>query len=156
MLVAMPARAVVAGDAAPGFVLPGDADTTVSLADLRGKVVLVDFWASWCAPCRRSFPWLNEMQQKYGPRGFTVVAVNVDKKRADAQRFLQQYPARFAIAFDEAGLTPAKFAVKAMPSSFLVDARGKIVQVEVGFTDERKDVLEERIRSLLPSAVALW
>jgi cytochrome c biogenesis protein CcmG/thiol:disulfide interchange protein DsbE len=151
-LVAAPlcALAVEAGDAAPGFALPDGQGGTITLTALRGRVVYVDFWASWCGPCRRSFPWLNAMQQKYGAQGFTVVAINVDKKRADAQRFLDAVPAQFAIAYDEAGTTPAAFDVKGMPSSFLVDARGNVVLVEFGFRDDRKSALEEAIRRLLP------
>ena len=88
------ALAVGAGDPAPSFALPTAGGETIALEKLRGRVVYVDFWASWCGPCRRSFPWMNEMQQKYGARGFTIVGINVDKKRADAERFLQQYAGR--------------------------------------------------------------
>ncbi|HYR01553.1 MAG TPA: TlpA disulfide reductase family protein, partial [Casimicrobiaceae bacterium] len=109
----------------------------------------VDFWASWCGPCRRSFPWMNEMHAKYGPNGLTVIGVNVDKRRPDAERFLQQTPAAFTIVYDSAGKTPEAYAVKGMPSSYLIDSAGKVVAVESGFRDEQKGELEARIRSLL-------
>ncbi len=109
------AHATEAGQPAPAFALPTAKGDTVALDKLRGKVVYVDFWASWCGPCRRSFPWMNEMQQKYGAKGFTVVAVNVDKKRADAEKFLGQNPANFTVVYDEAGSTPAAYGVKGMP-----------------------------------------
>ena len=138
------------GDAAPPFVLPTAAGDPVALGKLKGRVVYVDFWASWCGPCRRSFPWMNEMPQKYGARGFTVVGVNVDKRRPDAERFLMQTPAAFTIVYDAAGATPEAYAVKAMPSSYLIDATGKVAAAESGFRDEQKAALEERIRALLP------
>ena len=143
------AAAAGIGETAPAFALPTASGDTVALDKLRGRVVYVDFWASWCAPCRRSFPWMNEMQQKYGARGFTIVGINVDKRRADAERFLQQTPAAFTVVYDEAGASPAAFAVKGMPSSYLIDVQGKVVEAENGFHDERKAALEERIRSLL-------
>ena len=148
-ILAPAVHAVEAGQPAPPFTLPSATDGVVALDQLRGKVVYVDFWASWCGPCRRSFPWMNEMQQKYGARGFTVVAVNVDKKRADADKFLALIPARFTVVFDAAGATPTAYAVKGMPSSYLVDARGNVTFVERGFLDESKGPLEERIKALL-------
>src|SRR6266568_3938318 len=128
-----PALALGIGDPAPSFALLDARGDLVALERLRGRVVYVDFWASWCGPCRRSFPWMNEMQQKYGARGFTVVGVNVDKRRPDAERFLQQTPAAFTIVYDEAGKTPEAYAVKGMPSSYLIDVAGKVVAVESGF-----------------------
>jgi len=143
------ATAISVGDPAPAFTLPSGNGDPVVLERLRGQVVYVDFWASWCGPCRRSFPWMNAMQRKYGSRGFTVVAINVDKKRFDAQRFLQQNAAAFALVYDEAGITLAAYGVKGMPSSYLIDARGNIAFIETGFFDERKDVLEEKIKTSL-------
>lgn len=140
-----------AGQPAPNFALPNAQGTTVALQSLRGQVVYVDFWASWCGPCRRSFPWMNEMQQKYGSKGLAIVAVNVDKKRADAEKFLAQLPATFPVVFDEAGASPGAFGVKGMPSSFLIDMRGNVVFVERGFLDGSRADLEDRIKSLLAS-----
>jgi thiol-disulfide isomerase/thioredoxin len=142
------ALAVDVGQPAPNFALPGMQGRVVALESLRGQVVYVDFWASWCGPCRRSFPWMNDMQRKYG-KGFAIVAVNVDKKRADAEKFLAQFPASFPVVFDEAGTTPAAFGVKGMPSSYLIDARGNVALVERGFFDERRAELEDRVKSLL-------
>lgn len=147
--LAVPAHAIEAGQAAPAFSLPTAKGDPVALDQLRGKVVYVDFWASWCGPCRRSFPWMAEMQQKYGPKGFVVLAVNVDKKRTDAERFLDKTPASFTVVYDEAGATPAAYAVKGMPSSYLVDATGKVTFVERGFLDEHKADLEQRIAALV-------
>jgi thiol-disulfide isomerase/thioredoxin len=143
------AHAVSTGETAPAFSLPTAKGESVALDKLRGQVVYVDFWASWCGPCKRSFPWMNELQQKFGAKGFSVVAINVDKKRADADRFLATMPAQFTIAYDPAGTVPGAFAVKGMPSSYLIDADGKVVAIEEGFKDERKAALEERIRALV-------
>ncbi|MEO6929768.1 MAG: TlpA disulfide reductase family protein [Casimicrobiaceae bacterium] len=144
------AMALTVGAPAPGFALPDRDAQTVSLAALRGHVVYVDFWASWCGPCRKSFPWMNAMQQKYGAQGLRIVAVNVDKRRSDADKFLAQVPAQFTTVFDASGTAPAAYAVQAMPSSVLVDAAGNVSLVEEGFRDERRDELEARIRALLP------
>jgi len=143
------ASAVGVGEGAPAFSLATSRGDTVTLDKLRGQVVYVDFWASWCGPCKRSFPWMNELTQRYGDKGFTIVAVNVDKKREDAERFLAQLPAQFTVVYDAAGTTPAAYAAKAMPSSYLIDRSGKIVMVEQGFRDEQKAAVETRIRDLL-------
>jgi thiol-disulfide isomerase/thioredoxin len=142
------AHAVGIGEAAPPLRLANAKGDTVALDALRGQVVYVDFWASWCGPCKRSFPWMNELQQRYGDKGFTVVAVNVDKKADDAERFLSQTPARFTVVYDAPGATPAAWAVKGMPSSYLIDRTGKVVMVEQGFRDEQKPAVEQRIREL--------
>ena len=149
LALATDAAAVGAGEPAPAFSLPTAAGDSVALDKLHGRVVYVDFWASWCGPCRRSFPWMNEMHAKYGPKGLTVIGVNVDKRRPDAERFLQQTPAAFTIVYDSAGKTPEAYAVKGMPSSYLIDGAGNVVAVESGFRDEQKAELEARIRSLL-------
>jgi peroxiredoxin len=147
-LASPPALAVEAGQLAPSFSLASTSGEIVSLDTLRGKVVLVDFWASWCGPCKRSFPWMAEMQRRYGSRGLAIVAVNVDKKRSDADRFLQAVPAPFTVVFDAAGSVPAAFGVPGMPTSYLIDASGRIAHVEQGFRDD-PGALEERIKLLL-------
>jgi thiol-disulfide isomerase/thioredoxin len=150
-LAAVPAvaGAVGVGESAPGFSLANAKGDTVALDRLKGQVVYVDFWASWCGPCKRSFPWMNELAERYGDKGFTVVAVNVDKKREDAERFLAGTPARFTVVYDAPGATPAAWAVKGMPSSYLVDRSGRVVMVEQGFRDEQKAAVEQRIRDLV-------
>jgi thiol-disulfide isomerase/thioredoxin len=142
-------QAATPGAAAPPFALPTAGGDTVSLAPLRGRVVYVDFWASWCAPCRRSFPWMNALQARYGKDGLAIVGINVDKRREDAERFLRDTPASFTVVYDAHGATPAAYDVKGMPSSYLIDRRGNVVAVEEGFHDERRDDVEARIRALL-------
>jgi len=149
VLAAAPAFAARTGEPAPAFVLATAAGDTVDLARLRGRVVYVDFWASWCTPCRRSFPWMNELEARYRDSGLTIVAVNVDKRREDALRFLRDVPARFTVVFDAEGRMPAAFDVKGMPSSYLIDREGRVAAVEEGFHDDRAAALEQRIRALL-------
>ena len=143
------AWAIDIGAPAPPFALPTADGSVVALDGLRGRVVYVDFWASWCAPCRRSFPWMNALQQRFGSRGLAIVAINVDKRRPDADRFLRQFPATFTVGFDPAGATPAAYAVPGMPTSYLVDARGHVVEIEQGFLDARRAAIEARIEALL-------
>ncbi len=119
------------------------------IGPVKAKVIWVDFWASWCAPCRRSFPWLNDMQHKYGDEGFEIVAINVDKDRKLADEFLDQTPADFTVRYDPTGKLAAKFDVQAMPSSFLLDASGKVIGRHLGFKLADTDTYEEQIRKAL-------
>lgn len=149
-LLAPVAIAVDANAPAPDFSLTGAESRQVQLAALRGKLVYLDFWASWCAPCRRSFPWMNAMQEKYGARGLVVVGVNVDQRHPDAERFLAQVPAKFTIAYDPQGAVPKLYAIKSMPSSILIDPQGRVLSVHAGFRDEERDELEGKLRAALP------
>jgi cytochrome c biogenesis protein CcmG/thiol:disulfide interchange protein DsbE len=142
------------GQAAPAFSLPQAGAGQQTLADLKGQVIYLDFWASWCGPCRQSFPWMNEMQAKYGNKGFKVLAINVDAKTADAEQFLAQTPARFAVAFDAKGETPGRYAIKGMPSSVLIGADGKVISVHAGFKQGDREELEKQIAAALGNGSA--
>jgi cytochrome c biogenesis protein CcmG, thiol:disulfide interchange protein DsbE len=145
------AWALEPGQAAPSLELSG-AGAPVNLAQLRGKVVFVDFWASWCGPCKQSFPWMNEMQAKYGAKGLQIVGVNLDAKRADADKFLAEVPANFRVAFDAQGDTPKRYQIKGMPSSVLVGPDGRVIQVHTGFRTEERKQLEDAIVAALAAA----
>ncbi len=149
------ARGVAVGDLAPDISATSADGKPAHLADLRGKAVWLDFWASWCGPCRQSFPWLNAMHDKYAPSGLAIVAVNVDKKRADADKFLAQLPARFPLAFDPEGATPTAYAIRAMPTSVLIGRDGRVVAVHNGFRNEDRDALEAGIASSLEHSPAV-
>ena len=117
----------------------------LELERYRGKIVVLDFWASWCAPCRQSFPWLNEMQAKYAPQGLVVIGVNVDRERADADKFLRAVPAKFELAFDPSGAVAARYEIPGMPSSFIVDRTGRIVAKHIGFRTSEREQREAEI-----------
>ncbi|OYT99265.1 MAG: thiol:disulfide interchange protein [Burkholderiales bacterium PBB1] len=137
-----------AGVPAPELNLPGLKEA-VSLAQLKGKVVYVDFWASWCGPCKQSFPFMNDLKAKYGAKGFEVVAVNLDAKRGDADKFLAEVPAQFTVAFDANGDSARRYEVKGMPSSYLVGRDGKIASSHKGFHEQDRAELESRIAKVL-------
>ena len=117
--------------------------------DLKGKVVYLDFWASWCGPCRQSFPWMNELQRELGARGLVVVAVNVDHERSDANRFLASYPADFRVLFDPEGKLAERYKVGGMPTSFLIGRDGKIVAAHAGFKQKDADALAATVRRVV-------
>jgi len=121
----------------------------LDLARHRGRVVIVDFWASWCKPCRQSIPWLNAMRERYGANGLTIIGVNVDAERADADRFLRDVPIEFEIVFDPRGELAKQFKVQGMPSSYVFDRTGKMVDTHVGFRDAKKDEKEAALKILL-------
>lgn len=154
LLCSNAAPAVEVGQAAPPFTLPRDGGGSLSLGDFTGKVVYVDFWASWCGPCRQSFPWMNDMLSRYEARGLQIVAVNVDAKSADARTFLAEVPARFPVVLDPAGRTPALYALKGMPTSYLVGRDGKVLMVHQSFRDSDRKALEARIAGLLDAGSA--
>ncbi len=134
---------------APSFNLPSR-DGTVSLDSLRGQMVLVDFWASWCGPCRQSFPWLSALHERYGAKGLSIVAINLDKDRSAADAFLGKYPARFTVAFDPAGKTAKAFRVWGMPTSYLINRGGEIVYSRAGFDPKHTGTLEALIEKECP------
>ncbi|MEY4883901.1 MAG: hypothetical protein RIS34_1755 [Pseudomonadota bacterium] len=136
------------GHVAPDFDLPGP-QSAVKLSDYKGKVVYLDFWASWCGPCKQSFPWMNDMQSRYSSKGLNLVAVNVDQKPEDAKAFLNDNAAKFVVAFDPAGKTPRAYAIKGMPTSVLIGADGKILMVHSGFKEEQRGELERAIKTAL-------
>ena len=123
------------------------------LPELKGKVVLVDFWASWCVPCAKSFPAMDELYHKYKDRGLVVVAVSVDDKAADMEKFLKKHSASFTVVRDAAHSLVAAADVSTMPTAFIVDREGKVRFVHSGFRgEETKKQYSEQIESLLKGA----
>jgi cytochrome c biogenesis protein CcmG/thiol:disulfide interchange protein DsbE len=122
------------------------------LGPVNGKVVWVDFWASWCVPCRRSFPWMNTMHRKYGEQGLQIIAVNLDKERAAADGFLAEVPAEFSLRFDPAGQLAREFKVQSMPSSYLLDTDGNVLASHFGFRTAEAADYEKTIQDALAKA----
>lgn len=123
--------------------------TGIDWASYQGKVVLVDFWASWCEPCRQSFPWMQAMQQKYADQGLVIIAVNVDREPAKAAAFLQTHPANFAIRYDPEGRLAKQFNVQGMPSSFVLGRDGKPAAKHQGFFQAKQASYEAELVRLL-------
>ncbi len=126
---------------------------SLDLSAYRGKVVYLDFWASWCTPCRRSFPWLDGLVHEYAQRDLVVIGVNVDQDRQLAEQFLNGTPASFPIVYDPQGDVATTFKVMGMPSAVLIDRSGKVRFQHVGFSEKRKEEYEENVRSLLAEPV---
>jgi thiol-disulfide isomerase/thioredoxin len=130
---------------APHFALP-TAHGKVDSDSLRGRIVYVDFWASWCEPCRRSFPWMADLHQRLAPHGLTIVAINLDKDRKAADKFLADHPAPFTVAFDPGGRTAEAFKVPAMPSSFVLGRSGEILYAHAGFDPAKTAALDTLLK----------
>ena len=131
------------------FAGPVQADQDFDIQDHEGKVVLLDFWASWCGPCKQSFPWMNEMHSKYKDQGLVIVAVNLDNEPSAAEQFLLDQPAEFIVHFDEQKSLARQFEVEAMPSSFLIGRDGELIESKLGFKVSEKSSYETAIRTAL-------
>jgi len=135
-----------------GALFVADARAAAPSLDLdryRGKVVVLDFWASWCKPCRQSIPWLNEMTARYARDGLVVIGINVDAERTDAERFMRGVPIDFEVLFDPDGELAKRFKLQGMPSSFLFGRDGKMVESRIGFRDAQKAEHEMQLKRLL-------
>jgi thiol-disulfide isomerase/thioredoxin len=144
----VPVRAV-ADRPAPKLELPAIDGTVTRLSDLRGTVVLIDFWASWCIPCKASVPALDGLYRELHDRGLQVLAVNVDENRRNADRFLAGRSPAMTVLFDPQGATPAAFAVRAMPTSALIDRAGNIRFTHEGYTNKTLEIYRREIATLL-------
>lgn len=121
----------------------------MSLEALGGKVVYVDFWASWCGPCRISFPVLEQLQSELGPDGFEVLAINVDEVESDARQFLSDVPVSYLVVRDADGATPRAFGVMGMPTGYLIDRQGIVREIHQGFRKSDGEQLRNSIVELL-------
>lgn len=143
---------LLAGMLIAGSQLTANAAETLDSVDLdalRGKVVILDFWASWCVPCRRSFPWLNTMHDKYAADGLVIIGVNLDNEPAEADAFLEEFPPRFGIHFDSRKALAQQFDVMAMPSSYIIGRDGQVFKRHLGFKVRQQDEYEAAIAAAL-------
>lgn len=142
--------AVEPGAAAPAFSLMPFAGTRpVGLSDYRGKVVLVDFWASWCGPCRQSLPLYNGLQVNFPASDFAILAVGLDEDVADARAFLHEHPVKYAALQNPQGDVAQAFGLKGMPSSYLIDRAGVVRYAHTGFEPKDIDALKREIAALV-------
>lgn len=134
----------------PGFAqkppIPADA---FDLEAYSGRVVYVDFWASWCGPCRQSFPFMREMQEKYADQGLTIIAVNVDEDSKLAHDFLSEVPHNFTVVMDPKGQLAEQYQLMGMPSSYLIGRDGKQIESHTGFRQKDRADLEAKIQHAL-------
>lgn len=143
------ASAAGANPAAADFTLASLGGKNLRLSEQRGEVIMINFWASWCGPCRKEMPLLNELHARYSAAGFQVWGVNVDAERADAEQMLQRIPVEFPVLFDTAGDVSKKFGVDAMPSSVFIDRDGKVRYLHRGYRDGDEESYKKIIRELI-------
>lgn len=137
------------GMPAPAVVLPTLAGgETLDLANFRGKVVYVDFWASWCGPCRQSLPELDRLRRKYA-ENFEVFAINLDENPADGMRFLDKYPVTYPVVSDANARFPEQFGVMGMPTSYLLDRQGNVRFIHQGYRDGDAEKIEAVLKQLI-------
>jgi len=121
----------------------------LDITRFKGKVVYIDFWASWCPPCKLSFPGLNKLHTELNVQGLEIVAINLDEDKNDALEFLEHNAVNFPIAYDEEGVCPANFDVIAMPSSYIIDKQGIVREVHLGFDEDSIKKIRTTILALL-------
>ena len=133
---------------APDFELQTQ-NGSIHLSNLQGKVVYVDFWASWCRPCKTSFPWMIEMKEKFSQMNFEIIAINLDTNKTLADEFIATQKINFPVAFDPQAKTAGVYGVEGMPSSFLIDPQGNLRLRFTGFWNKSKNEKEKIIHDLL-------
>jgi peroxiredoxin len=141
--------AETAQGAAPDFTLKSQKDGNIKLSELRGKVILINFWASWCGPCRQEMPVLDELYRHYRPLDFTILGVNVEQNSDDAKSLLKDVPVSFPILFDTENKISKLYDVKGMPSTVLVDRDGNIRYVHMGYQSGVEAEYQTQIRALI-------
>ena len=134
---------------APGFSLSSRTGDKVSLEQLKGQVVMLNFWASWCSPCRAEMPLLEQMYKRYSPLGFTLVGVNVDADSKDAEKWLAATPVTFPVLFDKESKVSQLYDVDAMPSSVFIDRKGNVRYLHRGYKAGDESEYLNQIRALL-------
>ncbi len=155
-LISVSGFAAQQGELAPAFTLPDlhEGRPAISLEAFRGKTVYVDFWASWCAPCLRSLPLINELYARYRDQGFEVIAINVDNPIEDGQDFLLDVNLDYLTPADTSNEVMEAYGVMGMPTSYLIDSTGVIRKVHTGFREGDIEILERELQLLLAESAA--
>ena len=146
---------VAAGDGstpAPDFTLPARDGSPVSLRALRGQVVMINFWASWCGPCRQEFPVLDQIHRRYRPLGLAILGINVEPESAEAERFLARTPVGFPILFDRTNTVTKQYGVSGMPTTILVDRKGRVRWLHQAYRPGDENEYISQIRAMLREA----
>jgi peroxiredoxin len=149
LLCCTAASAVEVSDRAPGFTLPSRSGKNVSLAELEGEVVMINFWATWCGPCRTEMPKLEALYKRYGDLGFTLLGVNVEDDKRGAEKWLAETPVSFDILFDSRNEVSKLYDVVAMPTTVILDKAGKVRFVHHGYQPGYENEYQSEIRALL-------
>jgi thiol-disulfide isomerase/thioredoxin len=147
--LALPAASTDGSQPAPSFTLANRAGGEVSLAALKGKVVMINFWASWCGPCRQEMPLLDQMHKRYSSLGFTLIGVNVEANTKDAERWLKDTPVSFPVLFDRDSKVSKLYDVSAMPSTVFIDRKGNLRYLHRGYKAGDESEYLNQIRALL-------
>ncbi len=135
---------------APDFTLSTPSGTSLSLAELRGKVVLLNFWATWCVPCRKEMPAIEALYQRYKDRGLEVVAISLDKlAAAPVEAFVQEVGVTYRIVLDPTWATARTYGVRGLPATFLLDRAGNVVMRELGERDWMEEAKQQAVEGLL-------
>jgi peroxiredoxin len=148
-LLVAPAHSGSSGGAAPDFTLESREGGTVTLSELKGQVVLINFWATWCGPCRKEMPLLEQLYQRYEPLGFTLLGVNVEEQAGDAEKFLGEVPVSFPVLWDPENQVSKLYDVSAMPSTVLVDRQGNMRFLHHGYQEGYENAYQDQIRTLV-------
>jgi peroxiredoxin len=149
VFVAATAHALKPGDEPPAIRLPDQAGKEVDLQKLKGKVVVIDFWASWCGPCKQELPVLEALHKKYESKGLVIVGVNIDSSEKKMRNFLKATPLTFRRVHDKKLQVASRYEPSTMPSSYFIGRDGKIRHVHEGFRKEDAGKLEARVKELL-------
>ena len=137
------------GEAAPSFQLESLDGKAVNLADYKGQVVLLNFWASWCGPCRKEMPILDQLHKQYHGKGFTLVGVNVEPNSSDALGWLKSTPVSFPILFDRSSVASKLYQVEGMPNTVIIDRQGRVRYIHRGYKPGEENEYLDQIRSLI-------
>jgi peroxiredoxin len=148
-LLALPVTAGVISGSAPDFTLKSASGENLKLSEYRGEVVLINFWASWCGPCRQEMPLLDELHQRYKSLGFTVLGLNVEEDSTQARKLLQDLPVSFPVLFDNQSNVSRQYDVVAMPSTVLIDRNGQLRYLHKGYQPGLENTYLEQVRELI-------
>jgi len=149
LTLSSPASAVKVKQIAPDFTLASNKGANIRLKDLRGKVVMINFWATWCAPCRKELPLLNTLYNKYKSKGFVLLGVNIDEKSSLAKKMIKELKINFPVLYDNTQSTSESYDLQAMPSTFIVDKNGVIRFSHYGYKTGYEKKYEKDVKSLL-------
>lgn len=141
--------AQVSADPAPDFTLPSSAGDNIRLAEQRGQVVMLNFWASWCGPCRKEMPLLDEMSKRYSAAGFVLYGVNVEEDNTDAKKLIKELGVSFPILYDTESKASSLYNVDAMPTTVVIDKKGEIRFVNRGYKAGDENKYRDQIRELI-------